>query len=336
MTEPALLAGFDAGQTHTTCRLAWCDGTGRLEVLAEGEGPGVCHLAAAGGEERFAAALRASLEQAHSAAAERWQDRLAALGPLQAAAVGASGIEQGTEVQRRGGILAAAALGLPDGRVLVSGDERTALQGAFAGRPGIVVISGTGCIALGRDHQGREHRCGGWGWQLDRAGSACDIGRDALALSLEMADGRRRETALRAEIWTALGDGKATLTPQRIKAMVVDPSFGPADFARLAPAVAALAEAGDPEAQAVLQQSARGLADLVAGVARALALESGEVCGLGGALRHLPRFAADHRRALKAALPLARLVPPRGDGCQGALQLAERMLSGESVQARLR
>ena len=45
MTEAAIFAGFDAGQTHTRCRLALADGT----VLAEGEGSGVSHLSSAGG-----------------------------------------------------------------------------------------------------------------------------------------------------------------------------------------------------------------------------------------------------------------------------------------------
>ncbi|MDM7936904.1 MAG: BadF/BadG/BcrA/BcrD ATPase family protein [Cyanobium sp. CZS 48M] len=332
MPEPVLLAGFDAGQTHTTCRLADRHSDGSLRVLAEGDGPGVSHLAAAAGEERFSAALRLSLQRARAAAASKGEQALSTA-LLDAAAVGASGIEQGSAVQRLGTTLAAAAIGLPLERVLVSGDERTALLGAFGGGPGIVVISGTGCIALGRNSSGDEHRCGGWGWLLDQAGSACDIGRDALIRSLEMADGRRHESDFRSRLWAALGDG--TITPQRIKAMVVEPGFGAAGFARLAPAVHALAEAGDPDANSVLERSARGLVELVAGVAQALDLQGGEVCGLGGALEHLSLFSAAYQRRLRLVLPQAQLVPPRGDACQGALQLAAGLLSLERPQAAL-
>ncbi|MCX5931627.1 MAG: N-acetylglucosamine kinase [Cyanobacteria bacterium] len=329
MAEPVLLAGFDAGQTHTTCRLAKRHSDGSLRVLAEGDGPGVSHLAAAAGEERFSAALRLSLERARAAAASKGEQSLSTA--LQAAAVGASGIEQGSAVQRLGTTLAAAAIGLPLERVLVSGDERTALLGAFGGGQGIVVISGTGCIALGRNSSGDEHRCGGWGWLLDQAGSACDIGRDALIRSLEMADGRRHESAFRSRLWATLEDG--TITPQRIKAMVVEPGFGAAGFARLAPAVHALAEAGDPDANSVLERSARGLVELVAGVAQALNLQGGEVCGLGGALEHLSLFSAAYQRRLRLVLPQAQLVPSRGDACQGALQLAAELLTMKKTQA---
>ncbi|MCT0230994.1 N-acetylglucosamine kinase [Synechococcus sp. CS-1324] len=331
MAEPALLAGFDAGQTHTTCRLAALHGDGRLTVLAEGQGPGVSHLAAAGGEGRFTAALTGSLHQAM--AAGTWPVRP----DLAAAAVGASGIEQGAAVQQRGEALAAAALGLPLGQVVVTGDERTALRGALGDRhgpgAGIVVISGTGCIALGRNPAGLEHRCGGWGWLLDRCGSACDIGRDALALSLEMADGRRPDSPLRPALWSRMvppdasgGSTAAAITAQRIKALVVEPGFGPAGFARLAPTVDALAAAGDADAQAVLVRSATGLSRLVRGVAGALALERVRVCGVGGALTHLPRFAAAYGTALQHELPGAVAVTARGDACQGALWLAAEAL----------
>ena len=54
MAEAGLIAGFDAGQTHTTCRLAASrSGAAAPEPLAEGVGPGVSHLAAEGGAERF-------------------------------------------------------------------------------------------------------------------------------------------------------------------------------------------------------------------------------------------------------------------------------------------
>jgi len=172
-------------------------------ALAEGRGPGVSHLAAPGGPQRFQAALVQSLDQARAALAPGdWGEGSL---PLLAAAIGASGIEQGRGVQAQGQALACSALDLPPARVVVTGDERTALVGAFGRGSGIVVISGTGTIAVGRNAAGMEHRCAGWGWLLDGAGSAMDIGQDGLRLSLQMADGRRPEGPLRAALWQELG-----------------------------------------------------------------------------------------------------------------------------------
>ena len=41
-------------------------------------------------------------------------------------------------------------------------------------------------IVLGRNENGHEHRCGGWGWLLDGAGSAYDLGHQGLQLTLRM------------------------------------------------------------------------------------------------------------------------------------------------------
>jgi len=315
-----LLAGFDAGQTHTTCRLAEANGT----VLAEGQGPGVVHLAAPDGPDRFTAALRESLRDARRWLPEAWR----AL-PLSAAAVGASGIEAGSPVQAEGLDLAARALELPTGRLAVTGDERTALRGAFPAGPGIVVIGGTGTIAVGRDGRGRQHRCSGWGWLLDGEGSAMDIGRDGLALSLRMADGREPISPLLAALWQGLGlDPADPQAPQRIKAMVVDPAFGAAGFARLAPLVNRLAEEGDRQAIVILERHASALAAMAAAVAAALDLQAPPVCALGGALTHLEGLRRRFEGALATVLPHSPLVPPGGDACLGALQLAAECCLG--------
>lgn len=315
-----LLAGFDAGQTHTTCRLAEAS-TGL--VVVEGKGPGVCHLAAPEGPQRFQLALRGSLE----AALGQLSVPAAAMARLQAAAIGASGIEVGTAVQRQGLQLAAGTLGLLKSRLWVGGDERTALRGAFPDGPGIVVISGTGTIAVGRDGQGREHRCAGWGWILDGAGSAYDIGRDGLALALRMADGRLPKTPLHQRIWQALElDPEDPETPQAIKARVVQPGFAPAGLAALAPVVEALAAEGDAEATGLLHRHAEALVDSVFGVAQALQLQAPPVATLGGAITHLHIFRSLFRGVLLRGCPEARLQAPAGDAASGALAMARELL----------
>ena len=93
-----------------------------------GHGPGVCHLDAVNGEQRFQDALRLSFSAAAQSMGRGSDPPNAA---VNAAVVGASGIEQGTTLQERATSLMAAALGLPRQQVLATGDERTALHGAF-------------------------------------------------------------------------------------------------------------------------------------------------------------------------------------------------------------
>jgi N-acetylglucosamine kinase-like BadF-type ATPase len=323
-----LIAGFDAGQTHTSCRLARRTAGGAWEHLGEAEGPGVRHLRAPGGAEALREALGASLAGALAACPGEAGAALdsAALG---AAAVGASGIEVGSSVQAEGQRLAAQILGLPLERVVVTGDERTALRGAMGeAAEGLVLISGTGTIAVGRNRHGREHRCAGWGWLLDGAGSAMDIGRDGLSASLAMADGRQAETPLRHQLWSALGlDPAAPDSPQAIKALVVRPEFGPAGFARLAPTVAKAAAAGDPVGLAIVRRHAGALATMAATIARELELEPAVVWPMGGVLEHLAVVRQQLARALATTLPTAALQAPAGDACAGALALAAELLA---------
>ena len=305
-----LIAGFDAGQTGTRCRISRSE-AGQLRTLGTGEGPGVCHLDAEQGEQRFRAAVHNSLSAA-LVSAGLTRDH------LQAAAIGASGIELGSKLQRRASALLAEELGLPQTHAVATGDERTALRGAFPDRAGIVLISGTGMICVGRDSCGREHRSAGWGWLLYGCGSAFDIGHQGLQLSLRMADGRLADHPLRQQLWQELGcDSSAA-----IKACVVKPGFGAAAFAALAPMVAMAAAEGLQPAQQILDHSAASLAEALKAVATALNLDQPHVVGHGGALTHLPLFQRAVNKAVEQAVPQAAWCEPDGDACDGALQLA--------------
>ena len=307
-----LLAGFDAGQTSTRCRVCRWQEDG-WQIIGEGSGPGVSHLDAAGGAERFRQAVLTSLKSACEGEGER---------RLDAAVIGASGIEQGTALQPKATALLADALSLPEDRVLATGDERTALRGAFPEGDGIILISGTGMICLGRDRQGKEHRCGGWGWMLDGAGSAFDLGHQGLQLTLQMADGRRPDHPLRQRMWKQLG----CRSHADVKAWVVQPSRTAADLAALAPLLVAAADAGLPAAQDILQRSAAALVSCAATVALELALPQPAVAGLGGVLQHPGSVQRAVEVGIIAEIPGARWAPAASDACWGALTMARELV----------
>ncbi len=316
-SQAPILAGFDAGQTQCRCRLSvWEDG--QLRPIGDGSGPGVSHLDAADGEERFRVAIRSSLNRARL----DWTQQLGRdsneTAPIHAAAIGASGIEAETPLQARGRALLAAELRLPETRCLATGDERTALRGAFPEQAGIVLISGTGMIVVGRDVNGREHRCGGWGWRLDGAGSAFDIGHQALQLSVKMADGRAPDGALRQRLWEALSCRSAA----DLKALVVSPDHGVADQAKLAPLVDDAAAQGDAAARAILKRSASALAEAATATAKALDLDNPSLSARGGALEHLLEFRQLVNEEMFQLLPKSNWQSASGDACDGALAYA--------------
>ncbi len=78
----------------------------------------------------------------------------------------------------------------------VESDARIALEGAFAGKPGSILIAGTGSIMFGKDMDGTIHRVGGFGRILGDEGSGFHIGRAGLSAVAKSFDGRNNGTML--------------------------------------------------------------------------------------------------------------------------------------------
>ncbi len=78
----------------------------------------------------------------------------------------------------------------------VESDARVALEGAFKGEPGSILIAGTGSIMFGKDSEGEIHRVGGFGRFIGDEGSGYSIGRKGLNAVAKFYDGRGPGTSL--------------------------------------------------------------------------------------------------------------------------------------------
>ena len=191
--------------------------------------------------------------------------------------------------------------------MVVGDDTDAALAGAFAGRPGIVVIAGTGSGAAGRDAAGRTVRVGGHGFLLGDEGGGYWIGREAVRAALRAADGTGPATALVAAVERAFGS---------LAGAEQDVHRHPTDrglLARLVPDVAAL-DAADGEAARILAEAAAYLAELASAVRARLG--DLPVAGVGGIFACAPV-----REAFRAATGAADPVEPPE---LGALRLLDR------------
>jgi N-acetylglucosamine kinase-like BadF-type ATPase len=141
------------------------------------------------------------------------------------------------------------------GSLILVGDVEIALDAAFFGGPGVLVMAGTGSNVAGRTTAGDLTTAGGWGPTLSDQGSGNRIGYQALR-----------------DIFLALDEGRATtLLPAildlwqlpDLESLVGYANQIPApDFTRLAPAVVKCAAEGDVVAQNVLRREAEELAHL--------------------------------------------------------------------------
>lgn len=78
----------------------------------------------------------------------------------------------------------------------VESDARIALEGAFSGKPGSILIAGTGSIMFGKDAKGNIHRVGGFGRYLGDEGSGYALGRKGLVAASKEFDGRGKATLI--------------------------------------------------------------------------------------------------------------------------------------------
>jgi N-acetylglucosamine kinase-like BadF-type ATPase len=140
--------------------------------------------------------------------------------------------------------------------ITVETDARIALEAAFAGGPGIVVIAGTGSIALYRTEDGKLLRAGGWGKILGDEGSGYAIARDALNAVMRQYDGRGDKTDLTKK---AMAHFKIDSHDELISKVYHDQT----DIASFTPNVFEVVTGHDHVAHSILVRNATELAELV-------------------------------------------------------------------------
>lgn len=298
-----LFLGVDGGQSSTTALIS--DETGR--VLGSGRGGPCNHAAAAEGRARFERAVRESVA---SACAQAGLD--AGSANFESACFGLSG---GPEDKRAilGGLLRA-------GRLTVTTDAEIALSGATETGRGIIVIAGTGSIALGRNAPGRMARAGGWGHIFGDEGSAFDLVRQAVRAALRMEEGWGPATALRQSLLAATGAADSNDLVHRF----YGPEWPRDRVAQLAPLLDQVAESADPVAREILNGAAQQLAGLAASVREQLwnPDETVDVAYSGGAFQSRPL--TERFRLLVELGSANRCGPARHSAAVGALLEAYR------------
>jgi glucosamine kinase len=221
------------------------------------------------------------------------------------------------------------------GELLICGDEEIALDAAFAGGPGILLVAGTGSNAIGRTDAGEIYGTGGWGPVLGDEGSGTWIGLEAIRTALHAHDGMPlgdSSTSLLREIerhWKLNSLGELVAYGNQRG----DCDHTAPDFASLAPVVARCADAGDSLAVEVLTRAGEQLAELVASVFRKMSAAPAAtpaepaaigVAFTGSVLAHINQVRVAMTARLAVLLPAVRVRQSPVDPLEGALWRARR------------
>ena len=301
-----LFLGIDGGGTKTLAAIVLADGT----LLGTG----------LGGPSNYNAtdrkAVRRNIEEAVDNAR-----RTAALAhaPFDAAFLGLAGIV--SSYDRAVGRDIAIALDLaPSDAVGVDHDCRIALAGGLSGRPGIVLIAGTGSSVFGINEHGVGWRSGGWGRLMSDEGSSYWLGVEALQAAVAAFDGRTDPTALVGLVMAHFG----IVDMNDLMHHVYVPGLSKTEVAALAPLVIGAARDGDTKALEIIRRGMYELAECVVAVARKLGLDDGhlEMVSVGGLLHAGDIVEAPLHQAVAERLPDIRWVAPEMQPVAGACLLA--------------
>ena len=295
---------MDGGQTSTTALIGDADG----RVLASGRGGPSNHVRAALGRERLAQAVTTALAGA-----------CAQLGcppesiEFEASCLGfTGGITDKEEVLREV---------VRTRRMLVTDDVSIALAGAHEDGTGIVIIAGTGSVAMARNLTGDTAMAGGWGYMFGDDGAAWGIVREAMRAAFRWKEGWGPSTRLHDLFLQQSGD--TDIHDFRRRLYTEDyPRPRIASFSQI---VTDAARDGDEVAIEVVKTAADSLA-ILAGVVRNRVFPGTEVVDAayaGGTFAST--ILLDHFRWKAERDHRLQVVEPRHSATMGALLEAVRM-----------
>ena len=312
MQRERFVIGLDGGGTKTAAEL--CDSNGRPLATATG-GPSNFQVI---GIETAARTILDLIETCcHSigCTVDRLDSVVAGL-----TGAGRSG-DQGR--MRDGILLEAERRGLNLRQVRVDSDARIALEGATGGRPGVIVIAGTGSIVFGKDAAGKVHRAGGWGRIIGDEGSGYALGREIFRAVAASMDGRTPKTSLTKLLTSSTG----LATQESIITALYRENF---DMASVAPLATTAAAQGDRIARRILSQAAEEIVDVLSAVIRMVRGRSRRplsVSFIGSVLSSANPYSRRVRSLVRTKLPGVTIRPPETPPVHGAVLLALADLS---------
>ena len=297
-----LTIGIDAGGTRT--RLAARSPISETDIRLEGPAANLLRA----GADRAASVLAALIRKALPLRAGH------ELGAVCVGMAGAGTRRARKALRRRLGLLLPVLSNTP---LKIAHDGVTALEGAFGGESGLLVIAGTGSVVYGRAGDGSILRAGGWGYLIGDEGSGHGLGVRGLRAVAQAFD-EGKETVLSALLAERFGIGRGSDLLHR----VYQEKWPVQHMAML---VLEASEKGDSEARHIVELEAEALTTQAARLVRRSAPVEPRLALCGG-LADSAHYADAFAAAMRQTLPGWTVCRPAADALEGALRMAGRLL----------
>lgn len=294
--------GIDGGQSHTEAIIADKEGN----ILGRGAGGASNHAEIPGGRERLENAVMESVGKALSSA------NLPAIDNT---------------------IFAAAHCGMTGGAIykediiariiraenlIVGHDAPTALFGATAGKPGVVVIAGTGSVVFGVNRAGNAARTGGLGYLFSDEGSGFWLAAQMIRLAIKENDEIIENCGILKLVLNFFGRDEI----REITDDFYNGKISRDEIAALAKRAHVAAAEGNQAIRGQIFYGVEALTDGIRSAAKRLKFRTSfPVAGIGGMFR-APLVNETLKTSLAKKVPLAEIIKPRFGPAIGALLLA--------------
>ena len=305
--------GIDGG--GTSCKLVILSAQGETLAEALGGGINIHNNGIPKAKENISSAIDDILKRL---SAER--------SDIKALCLGSAGLGRESDREVWSGIFTELGFNCP---ALLVSDSDAALFGGLHKMEGIVVVSGTGSICVGRSPDGRYERAGGWGHIMGDGGSGYDIGRRILQAVAKSYDGQAPPTRLTKRLLDFLG-----LNTVRDLIGVVYKYDDKKHIAALSSLIredSGEDKAVDTAVEEIIEECAKELCEIALTVANKLYPDQEfDITTAGGVLTHDKRISDRFQTLVASKLPKARFQPPRSTPAHGAALMALN-LSAKSI-----
>ncbi|MFA6596147.1 MAG: BadF/BadG/BcrA/BcrD ATPase family protein [Ignavibacteriaceae bacterium] len=198
----------------------------------------------------------------------------------------------------------------------VESDARIALEGAFSGNPGSILIAGTGSIMFGKDQKGNIHRVGGFGRFIGDEGSGYALGKKALTAIAKSFDGRGEKTMLTG----LLGEKFGISSSEKLITEVYKNNF---DIASAAPLVLQAAGMGDTTASTIIESETDELLLHIKAMKEKIAEEILSIAFIGGILSSKNNYSDLFTKKIEEQISGCKVKPPDYPPEFGAILMAQ-------------
>lgn len=234
-------------------------------------------------------------------------------------AMGLAGLDTDEEIAVAKDIFVRALSHYNIGEMLVVNDSQIALENGSSAKNAVVLISGTGSIAYGRNEREKSVKTGGMDYLLTDQGSGYYIGRQVLREAVKSYDGRREKTVLEHMVCEYFRINSIA----ELKQHVYNPPLTKIEVAQLAKVCSQAYQQGDEVAADIFDHAIDELELHVQVVIEKLGLQTTPFeLVLSGAVVQLDHVQSLLLERLKESYPNIKVITPTQPPVFGALKLA--------------